>query len=41
MPFTAAQQAQGSSQWIWVAVVLLLLVAAAVLVATFLGIRLF
>jgi hypothetical protein len=40
-PFAAAQQASGSSKWIWVLVVLLLLVAAGVFVAAKQGVKLF
>jgi flagellar biosynthesis/type III secretory pathway M-ring protein FliF/YscJ len=41
VPFAAAQQASGSSKWVWVVVVLLLLVAAGALVATRQGVKLF
>jgi predicted Zn finger-like uncharacterized protein len=40
-PFAAAQQASGSSKWVWVAVVLLLLFAAAAFVASRMGVKLF
>jgi hypothetical protein len=41
MPFAAAQQASGSSKWVWVVVVLLLIAAAGAFVATRQGVKLF
>lgn len=41
VPFAAAQQASGSTKWVWVVVVLLLLLAAAAFVASRQGVKLF